>query len=139
MKAAAENGQNGEGATWKKEIAKGLKPDHDKFERVFALKSTGFLVDRKRAGSRKGGEKIAIGRDFPHCRTKSQRMTRNFCRAPMADSQNHHPSGKPASVAPKRVGLGVEIEVHPKVDMGNDRIAKVVSNLFNGRYFFQSL
>ncbi len=86
MKASAENGQNGEGATGKKEIAKGLKPDHDKFDRVFALKSTGFLVDRKRAGSRKGGEKIAIRQDFPHCRTKSQRMTRNFCRAPMADS-----------------------------------------------------
>jgi hypothetical protein len=66
-------------------------------------------------------------------------MARNFCRASVADSQDHYAGGKPTSIAPKGVGLGVEIQVHPKIDMGNDRIAKVVSNLFDRRYFFQSL
>ena len=39
LKSAAEDGKDGEGATWKKEIAKGLKPDHNKFDRVFSLKA----------------------------------------------------------------------------------------------------
>jgi hypothetical protein len=39
LESAAENGKDGEGATWKKEITKGLKPDHNKFDRVFSLKA----------------------------------------------------------------------------------------------------
>lgn len=39
LESAAEDGKDGEGATWKKEIAKGLKPDHNKFDRVFPLKA----------------------------------------------------------------------------------------------------
>jgi len=39
LKSTAEDGKDGEGATWKKEIAKGLKPDHNKFDRVFSLKA----------------------------------------------------------------------------------------------------
>ena len=57
----------------------------------------------------------------------------------MPDSQNHHTGGEPTSIAPKGIGLGVQLEVHPKIDMGNDRIAEVVSALFNRGYFFQSL
>ena len=53
----------------------------------------------------------------------------------MADSQNHHTGGEPVCVAPKRVGLGVQFEVHSKIDMGNDRIAQIVGDLFLGRDF----
>ena len=106
---------------------------------MFSLESAGFLVDRERAGSRKGGEKIAIRPDLPKCRTKSQRMACYFCRAFVADTQNHYTGGEPVCVAPKGVGLGIKIKVHPKIDVGNDRIAKVMSNLFDRRYFFQSL
>jgi hypothetical protein len=42
LESAAENGKDGEGATWKKEIAKGLQPDHNKFDRVFSLKAPRF-------------------------------------------------------------------------------------------------
>ena len=39
LESTAEDRKDGEGATWKKEIAKGLKPDHNKFDRVFSLKA----------------------------------------------------------------------------------------------------
>ena len=39
LKSTAEDGKNGEGATWKKEITKGLQPDDNKFDRVFSLKA----------------------------------------------------------------------------------------------------
>jgi hypothetical protein len=66
-------------------------------------------------------------------------MARNFCRASVTDSKDHHTGREPTSIAPKSIGLGVEIQVHPKIDMRNDRGAKVVSNLFNRRNFFQGL
>ena len=42
LESTAEDRKDGEGATWKKEIAKGLKPDHNKFDRVFSLKAPSF-------------------------------------------------------------------------------------------------
>lgn len=57
----------------------------------------------------------------------------------MTHSQNNHTRGEPVYVAPKGVGLGIEIKVHPKIDMGNDRITEVVSTLFERGYFFQGL
>ena len=39
LKSTAKDGKDGERATWKKEIAKCLKPDHNKFDRVFSLKA----------------------------------------------------------------------------------------------------
>ncbi len=42
LESTTKDRKNGEGATWKKEIAKGLKPDHNKFDRVFSLKAPGL-------------------------------------------------------------------------------------------------
>jgi len=50
MEPAAENGKDGEGATWEKKIAQSLKPDDNEFDRVLSLESAGFLADRKRTG-----------------------------------------------------------------------------------------
>jgi len=45
LKSTAEDGKDSEGATWKKEIAKGLQPDHNKFDRVFSLKAPSFRIE----------------------------------------------------------------------------------------------
>ena len=50
MESAAENGKDGKGATWEKQIPQGLKPDDDEFDRVLSLESAGFLADRERTG-----------------------------------------------------------------------------------------
>jgi hypothetical protein len=42
LESTAEDGKDGKGAVWKKEIAKGLQPDHNKFDRVFPLKAPGL-------------------------------------------------------------------------------------------------
>jgi len=42
LESAAQDGKDGEGAVWKKEIAKGLQPDDNKFDRVFPLKAQGL-------------------------------------------------------------------------------------------------
>jgi hypothetical protein len=46
LESTAQDGKNGEGTVWKKEIAKGLKPDHSKFDRVFSLKAPGLRIEK---------------------------------------------------------------------------------------------
>jgi len=46
LESTAEDGKDGKGAVWKKEIAECLKPDHNKFDRVFSLKASGLRIEK---------------------------------------------------------------------------------------------
>jgi hypothetical protein len=46
--------------------------------------------------------------------------TGEFIPGAMADSEDDDARGEPASVPPLGVGFGVEAEVHPKIDVGNN-------------------
>lgn len=136
MQSATEDGKDSEGAAWKKKIAQGLKPDDNEFDGVLPLEATGLLVDGKRATRGKVGKKVVSGRDITQGGSIIRGEAGQLCWATVAYAKDYDAGGEPVFVAPEGVGFCVEIQVHAKIDMRNNRTAQIVRNLFEGRDFF---
>jgi len=137
LKSSAKNGKDGKGFSGKEEVADGLKPDHHEFDRVFSLKAPAFSSDREGAVGGDFGEEVRVGVHLSKRGLKAGGKAGEFAGATVAHAENNHAGGEPVPVTPKGVGLGVEIEVHPKIDMGHDRAAMILRSRLRGSHLFE--
>ena len=137
LKSSAKNGKDGKGFSGKEEVADGLKPDHHEFDRVFSLKAPALSSDREGAVGGDFGEEVRVGVHLSERGLKAGGKAGEFAGATVAHAENNHAGGEPVPVTPKGVGLGVEIEVHPKIDMGHDRAAMILRSRLRGSHLFE--
>ena len=137
LKSSTENGQNGERSVGKKEIPQGLQPNHHEFDRVLPLESPGFLSERKGKTAGDFGKEVGIGFDLTERGLKAGGQAGQFAGATMAHAQNDDAGGEPVPVTPMGVGFGIEVEVHPEIDMGNDGATEILGTRLGSFYFFE--
>ena len=136
LKTPAKNGEDRERAIGEKEVPEGLKPNDDKFNRVFALKSTSFRIDGERATGRKGGKEFLIGLHYPQGGFETGWKAGKFARAPVSNPQNNHTGRKPVLVPPQGIGFCVEIKINAEIDMRNDGSTQIRGRIFCGMNLF---
>jgi hypothetical protein len=117
LKTPAKNREDRECAVGEKEVPEGLKPNDDKFNRVFALKSAGFRIDGKGATGGKGGKEFLVGLYYTQGASEAGREAGKFARATVSNPQNKHTGGKPVLIPPESIGFCVEIKINAEIDM----------------------
>jgi hypothetical protein len=124
MQTAAENGEDGEGAVGKEEIAQDLEPDDHELDGVFALEGLGLADEGEGAAGGEGGVEGLIGFHLAERGFEAGGEAGELVAGAVPDAENDDARGKPAGIAPLGVGFGVEAEVHPEIDVGDDGAAE---------------
>ena len=124
LKAAAEDRKNGEGAVGEEEIAKDLQPDDHKFDGVFTLEGLGITDERERTAGGKGVMESLVGFHFAERGFEAGGQAGELVPGTVADAEDDDAGREPVGIPPMGVGFGVEAEVHPKIDVGNDGVTK---------------
>ena len=137
LQAAAKDGKDGEGAVGKEEIAQDLEPDDDELDGVLALKGLGVPNEGEGAAGSKGGVEGVIRFDLAQRGLEAGGQAGEFIAGTVADAQDDDAGGEPAGVPPQGVGFGVEAEVHPKINVGNDGATDLAVPTLGGADFFQ--
>lgn len=124
LQAAAENGEDGEGAVGEEEIAQDLKPDDHKLDRVLALEGLGIADQGKGAAGGEGGVEGLIRFHFAQRGFEAGGKAGELVAGTVADSEDDDAGGEPVGIAPLGVSFGVEAEVHPEINVGDDGSAE---------------
>ena len=120
LQAPTKDGQDGEGSVRKEKITQDLEPDDDKFYGVLPLKGLGIANEREGAAGGEGLMKGVIRLDLPQGCFEASRQAGKFVPGPVADAEDDNAGREPGSVPPLGVGFGVEAEVYPEINVGND-------------------
>jgi hypothetical protein len=136
MEAPAKNREDRECAIGEKEVPEGLQPNNDEFNRVFALKSAGFRIDREGATGRKGGKELLIGLYYPKGAFETGGEAGDFARATVSNSQNNHPGRKPVLIPPQSIGFCVQIKINAEIDMRDNGSTQIRRGIFSRTNFF---
>jgi len=137
LKSSAKNGKDGKGFSGKEEVADGLKPDHHEFDGVFSLKAPALSSDREGAVGGDCGEEVRVGVHLSERGLKAGGKAGQFTGTAVSDSKNDDAGGKPVAVTPKGIDLGVEIQVHPKIDVRDDRTTMILRTGLAGPDFLE--
>ena len=103
---------------------------------MFALEGSGIPDEREGAADGEGVMKGVIRLHFAERGFVAGGQTGEFIPGAMADSEDDDARGEPARVPPLGVGFGVEAEVHPKIDVGNDGAADLAVPRLGGANLF---
>ena len=120
LQAPTKDGQDGEGSVRKEKITQDLEPDDDKFYGVLPLKGLGIANEREGAAGGEGLVKGVIRLDLPQGCFEASRQAGEFIAGTVADAEDDNAGREPGSVPPLGVGFGVEAEVYPEINVGND-------------------
>ena len=93
---------------------------------MFPLKGLGVPDEREGAAGGEGVVEGVIRLYLPQGCLEAGGQAGELVPGAMADSEDDDARGKPASVPPLGIGFGVEAEVHPEIDVGNDGAADLV-------------
>jgi len=137
LQSAAENGQDGEGAVGEKEITQGLEPDHDELNRVFPLKGAGVANQGERTAGGEAGVEGLVRFHLPERGFVAGGKAGELVVGTVADAKNDNAGREPAGVPPQGVGFRVKAEVHPEINVGNDRAADLADPRFGGTDLLQ--
>lgn len=120
LQAAAENGQDGKGAFGKKEVTEDLQPDDHEFDGVLSLEGLGVAHEGKGAAGSEGLVKGMVGLHLTERSFEASGKAGELVTGAVADAEDDDAGGEPVGIAPLSVGFGVEAEIHPEIDVGND-------------------
>ena len=120
LQTSAEDGEDGEGAIGKEEIAQDLEPDDDELDGVFALKGLGVPDQGERAATGERGVQGVIRFNFPQGGPEAGGKAGELVPGAVANPEDDDAGWEPTGVPPLGIGFGVESEVHPEIDVGND-------------------
>lgn len=137
LESPTKDGQNGEGAVGEKEVAECLQPDNHEFDGVFPLEASGLASQGKRAVGGDFGKKVRVGFHPAERGLKSGGETGQFTGTTVAHPEDDHSGWKPIPIPPVGVSLGIEIEIHPKIDMRNNRTPKILGTRSGRFYLFE--
>ena len=101
------------------------------------MKTTGLPSDREGAVGGDFGEEVGVGLNLSEGRLEADRKAGQFTGTAVSDSKNDDAGGKPVAVTPKGIGLGVEIQVHPKIDVRDDRTTMILRTGLAGPDFLK--
>ena len=124
LQTTAEDGQNGEGVVGKEEIAENLQPDHDEFDGVLSLEGLGVAYEGEGAAGGEGLVKGMVGFHFTQWGFEAGGKAGELITGAVADPEDDDPGGEPVGIAPLGVGFGIEAEVHPEINVGDDGAAE---------------
>ncbi len=124
LQAAAEDRQDSEGAVGKKEVTEDLKPDHDEFDGVLSLKGLGVADEGEGAAGGEGLVKGMVGFHLAKRGFEAGGEAGELVTGAVADAEDDDAGGEPVRVAPLGVGFGIEAEVHPEINVGDDGAAE---------------
>ena len=138
LQTSTKNGKDGEGAVREEEVTQGLKPDDDEFDRMFPLEGAGVADQGEGAAGGEGGVKGVVRLHLAERGFVAGRQAGELVVGTVSDAKDDDAGGKPTGIPPQGVGFSVEAQIHPEVDVGNDRTPDLAVPRLGGTGLFQA-